>query len=149
MKSVTLKDKGQGDNEAGIVENFDDSLKAQSDSRELDDSANGPVSIIGESLKFKGALSAGEDLIIDGVVEGSIDQGKCCLTIREKGRVKADVNATKIFVEGNVDGDLRSTVSVTIRESGVVSGSVIAPKVALDEGSTFNGSIEMRDPKAG
>jgi len=104
------------------------------------------VSVIGESLHFKGELSAGEDLIIEGTVEGKINQGKCCLTLRPNGHLLANVNATKIFIEGNVKGDLRATVSVTVRESGQVKGNIIAPKVALEEGSTFNGSIEMRDP---
>lgn len=110
---------------------------------------NGPnVSVIGESLHFKGELSAGEDLIIEGTVEGKINQGKCCLTLKPNGTLLANVNATKIFIEGTVKGDLRATVSVTVRESGKVKGNIVAPKVALEEGSTFNGAIEMRDPSA-
>lgn len=104
------------------------------------------VSIIGESLHFKGELSAGEDLIIEGTVEGTIDQGSCCLTVKPNGRIIADVNATKIFIEGNVEGDLHATVSVTVRESGTVTGNIVAPTVAITEGATFNGSIEMRSP---
>ncbi|MEE4164160.1 MAG: polymer-forming cytoskeletal protein, partial [Woeseiaceae bacterium] len=65
------------------------------------DTGDAPVSVIGESLHFRGELSAGEDLIIEGTVEGTINQGKCCLTLRPNGRIKANVNATKIFVEGN------------------------------------------------
>jgi cytoskeletal protein CcmA (bactofilin family) len=108
-----------------------------------------PVSVIGESLHFKGDLSAGEDLVIEGKVEGTINQGKCCLTVRPKGELVADVNATKIFIEGRVTGDLQATVSVTVRESGIVEGNIVAPKVAINEGATFNGSIEMRAPKTG
>ena len=104
------------------------------------------VSIIGETLHFKGELSAGEDLVIEGKVEGVVNQGKCCLTVKPKGILLAKVNATKIFIEGRVEGDLSATVSVTIRESGEVTGNIIAPKVAIDEGATFNGNIEMRAP---
>jgi cytoskeletal protein CcmA (bactofilin family) len=104
------------------------------------------VSIIGESLHFKGELSAGEDLIIEGTVEGKINQGKCCLTLKPNGKILADVNATKIFIEGTVKGDLHATVGVTIRESGKVNGNIVAPKVAIDDGANFNGSIEMRSP---
>ncbi len=105
-----------------------------------------PVSVIGESLHFKGELSAGEDLIIEGTVEGQINQGKCCLTLRPKGTILANVNATKIFIAGKVEGDLHATVSVTVRKSGVVSGNIVAPTVGLEEGATFNGNIEMRSP---
>ena len=109
-------------------------------------SQGNPVSVIGESLHFKGDLSAGEDLVIEGTVEGTVNQGKCCLTVRPKGKLLANVNATKIFIEGTVVGDLSATVSVTIRESGEVTGNIVAPKVAITEGATFNGSIEMRAP---
>lgn len=104
------------------------------------------VSVIGETLHFKGELSAGEDLVVEGTVEGTVNQGKCCLTVRPKGVLLANVNATKIFIDGRVEGDLSATVSVTIRESGNVTGNIIAPSVAIDEGATFNGSIEMRAP---
>jgi cytoskeletal protein CcmA (bactofilin family) len=106
----------------------------------------GQVSVIGETLHFKGELSAGEDLVVEGTVEGTVNQGKCCLTVKPKGVLLADVNATKIFIEGRVEGDLSATVSVTIRESGNVTGNIVAPKVALNEGATFNGNIEMRAP---
>lgn len=106
-----------------------------------------PVSVIGETLHFKGELSAGEDLVIEGTVEGKINQGKCCLTVKPKGVLIANVNATKIFIEGKVTGDLSATVSVSVRETGVVEGNIVAPRVAITEGATFNGNIQMRNPK--
>ena len=115
--------------------------------QESHDSSGEPVSVIGETLHFKGELSAGEDLVIEGKVEGKINQGKCCLTVKPKGQIVANVNATKIFIEGKVKGDLSATVSVTIRESGFVEGNIVAPRVAINDGATFNGSIEMRNPK--
>ena len=105
------------------------------------------VSVIGETLHFKGELTAGEDLVIEGTVEGTINQGKCCLTVKPKGRLVANVNATKIFIEGKVKGDLHATVSVKVRKGGEVEGNIVAPTVSLEEGATFNGSIEMRTPK--
>ena len=112
------------------------------------ETASNDVSVIGETLHFKGELSAGEDLVIEGKVEGTVNQGKCCLTVKPKGIMLANVNATKIFIEGRVEGDLSATVSVTIRESGEVTGNIIAPSVAIDEGATFNGNIQMRAPNS-
>ena len=114
--------------------------------RSGDTSPDAAVSVIGESLHFKGELSAGEDLIIEGTVEGTINQGKCCMTLRPNGKIVANVNATKIFIEGKVEGDLHATASVTVRKSGVVAGNIVAPTIAIEEGATFNGSIEMRNP---
>lgn len=108
--------------------------------------SNDKVSVIGESLYFKGELTAGEDLVIEGTVEGTINQGKCCLTVKPKGRLVANVNATKIFIEGKVKGDLHATVSVKVRKGGEVEGNIVAPTVSLEEGANFNGCIEMRAP---
>ena len=44
-------------------------------------------------------------------------------------------------------GDLSATVSVTVRESGVVDGNIVAPRVAITDGATFNGNIQMCNPK--
>ena len=107
---------------------------------------SGQVSVIGETLHFKGELSASEDLVVEGKVEGTVNQGKCCLTVKPNGELLADVNATQIFIEGLVKGDLSATVSVTIREGGEVTGNIIAPSIAINDGATFNGSIEMRAP---
>lgn len=105
-----------------------------------------PVSIIGESLHFKGELSADEDLLIEGTVEGKVNQGECALLLKPKGKIIADVHATKIVIEGTVEGDLHATVSVKVRKGGVVTGNIAAPTVGIDDGATFNGSIEMRSP---
>ncbi len=122
---------------------FKDVPKSVSQGAEQQD---GQVSVIGETLHFKGELSDDEDLVVEGTVEGTVNQGKCCLTVRPKGTLLANVNATKIFVEGKVEGDLNATVSVTIRESGEVAGNIVAPRVAIQDGATFNGNIDMRSP---
>ena len=145
-----MKGLGLGDDtrmtDSQVVQLKDVPESVRKDREQFGNRGEPVVSIIGESLHFKGELSAGEDLIIEGTVEGTIDQGSCCLTLKPKGRILANVNATKIFIEGNVKGDLHATVSVTIRESGTVSGNIVAPTVAINEGATFNGSIEMRSP---
>jgi len=118
-----------------------ESVRSESVARE-----EGTISVIGESLYFKGELSAGEDLIVEGTIEGKINQGKCCLTLKPNGRLIANVNATKIFIEGNVRGDLNATVSVSVRATANVKGNIVAPRVSIEEGATFNGNIEMRMP---
>jgi len=144
MKMPSQHDDATGDEpftESQVIA-FSDAPK----SVRRDQQQPGQVSIIGETLHFKGELSAGEDLVIEGKVEGTVNQGKCCLTVKPKGILLADVNATKIFIEGRVEGDLSATVSVTIRESGEVTGNIVAPSIAINEGATFNGNIQMRAP---
>jgi len=99
-------------------------------------------SVLGPTLKFKGELTADEDLLIQGRIEGSIKHSSS-LTIGESGHVKADVKAEYIAVEGRVTGDLNGSKSVKVRESAKIVGNIVSPKVSLVEGATFNGKIDM------
>lgn len=100
------------------------------------------TSILGPTLKFKGELTANEDLLIQGQIEGSIKHTSN-LTIGEEGKLKADVVAEHISVEGHVDGDLEGRNSVVVTNSANVSGNIFSPVVTLHEGATFNGRIDM------
>ena len=104
-------------------------------------------SVLGPTLKFKGELTADEDLLIQGRIEGSIKHSSS-LTVGEGGHVKADVAAEYIAVEGRVEGDLKGSQSVTIRESAKIDGNIISPTVSLLEGATFNGKIDMSGEQA-
>ena len=99
-------------------------------------------SVLGPTLKFKGKLTADEDLLIQGQIEGSIKHSSS-LTIGKSGHVKADVKAEYIAVEGRVTGDLNGTKSVKVRETAKISGNIVSPNVSLVEGATFNGVIDM------
>ncbi len=99
-------------------------------------------SILGPTLKFKGELTANEDLLIQGQIEGSIKHTSN-LTIGEEGKLKADVVAEHISVEGHVDGDLEGRNSVVVTNSANVAGNIFSPVVTLHEGATFNGRIDM------
>lgn len=99
-------------------------------------------SVLGPTLKFKGELSADEDLLIQGQVEGSIKHTSN-LTIGKEGKVKANVSAAYIAVEGTVKGDLTGSQSVTVHETANIAGNIYSPTVSLLEGATFNGKIDM------
>jgi len=99
--------------------------------------------IIGSSVRISGELTGGEDVIIQGQVEGKIDLNDNTVTIGKNGRVKADVHAKIISVEGQLEGNIFGKEKVIVRESGSVQGNITAPCVNLEEGSNFKGSIDM------
>ncbi len=98
---------------------------------------------IGASIFVRGDLEGEEDLMVQGRVEGKIDLSKNNVTIGSKGRVKADVYAKIISVEGEVEGNLFGAEKIIIRKSGRVKGNLVAPRVSLEDGSNFKGSIDM------
>ena len=100
------------------------------------------ASVLGPTLKFKGELTADEDLLIQGRIEGTVRHSSS-LTIGENGHIKADVSAEYIVVEGKVEGDLAGGKCVKIRETAKIDGNVVSPNVSLVEGAKFNGKIDM------
>lgn len=102
---------------------------------------------IGKSVIIKGELSGSEDLTIEGTVEGKIELRQNVLTIGPNGKIKAQVFAKSVIVQGEVHGNITATEKVDLRESGSVDGDVVAPRVAISEGAHFRGSIDMQ--KAG
>lgn len=111
-------------------------------SNPYDNAKTRSASVLGPTLKFKGELSADEDLLIQGKVEGSIKHTSS-LTIGESGHVKANISAEYVVVEGSVDGDLNGGRSVKVRETANINGNIWSPSVSLVEGATFNGNIDM------
>ena len=102
---------------------------------------------IGKSVVIKGELSGSEDLTIEGTVEGKIELRQNVLTIGPNAKIKAQVFAKSVIVQGEVHGNITATEKVDLRESGSMDGDVVSPRVAISEGAHFRGSIDMQ--KAG
>ena len=103
------------------------------------------VAMIGPSIQIKGEVTGDENLVIQGKVEGSIDLGTCEVSVGESGKVSADIKAKIIKVDGEVAGDITGNEKVIISQSGNVRGNIVAPRVTLEDGAVFKGSIDM-DP---
>jgi cytoskeletal protein CcmA (bactofilin family) len=103
---------------------------------------------IGSTLFFKGDLQGEEDLVIEGRIEGRISMRQGNVTIGEKGRVEADIEAGSIQVAGFVKGNLTGADRVVLLESGRVEGNITARSVSLENGCHFKGSIDMQSDSA-
>ena len=99
---------------------------------------------MGKSVIIKGELSGSEDLTIEGQVEGKIELRQNVLTIGPNAKIKAQVFAKAIVIQGEVHGNVTATEKVDIRDAGSVDGDVSAPRVAIADGAHFRGSIDMQ-----
>ena len=99
--------------------------------------------MIGPTILIKGDLTGEEDLIIDGRVEGRVELRKHNITVGKNGRVKADLYGKVITVEGEVHGNLYGDEQLVLRQSSTVRGNILAPRVVLEDGANFKGSIDM------
>lgn len=105
------------------------------------------AAVIGPSIHIDGDLRGEEDLVIEGEVKGTVHLKNDNLTIGTQGKVMADVYANTIVLEGFMKGDFYATEGVTIRKSARMQGNIHSPRVALEDGAKFKGSIEM-DPES-
>ncbi|MDH5546937.1 MAG: polymer-forming cytoskeletal protein [Gammaproteobacteria bacterium] len=104
--------------------------------------------LVGPSIVITGGLAGEEDVCIQGRVEGTIDFKGYSVTIGQHGRVKADINAREICVEGKLEGNLHGEERVEIRASGRVIGNIESPRVVMQDGAMFKGSIDMSKREA-
>ena len=101
--------------------------------------------MIGSSIKIKGDITGNEDLLIEGQVEGEINISSHQVTVGQSGQVNANVTANNIKIEGTVKGDILGSEKVVIAKTGNVRGNIVSPRVTLEDGAVFKGSIDM-DP---
>ena len=105
--------------------------------------SRGEAATIGPSITVRGDVSGEDDLIVQGLVEGTVTLKQNNVTVGKEGRIKANVHARIIEIEGTVEGDLHGDEQVVVRRSGNINGNVIAPRVTLEDGCRFKGSIDM------
>lgn len=101
--------------------------------------------IIGEAIKIVGNITGKEDIVINGTVEGEMDFRDHFVAVGNSGRVHANISARNILVEGEVKGILRADEEVNISPTGKVTGDIRAPRMTLNDGSQFKGSVDTEE----
>jgi len=104
---------------------------------------------IGPGISIVGDITGDEDLTILGKVKGKIDLPRHDLTVGESGKVDADVHAKVVNVAGEVHGNLVAGEQILIRRTATMLGNLTAPRVGLEDGCCFRGSVEMETPEKG
>jgi cytoskeletal protein CcmA (bactofilin family) len=99
--------------------------------------------VIGASISIVGDVTGAEDLTILGKVEGKIALPKHGVTVGQSGRVTADIQAKVVSVAGEVRGNLAASEQIVIRKTATMLGNLTAPRVGLEDGCCFRGSVDM------
>lgn len=105
--------------------------------------ALGKSALIGAGIHVNGDISGTENLVIEGRVEGKIDLASSQVLIGASGKVAADIVGKVVKIEGSLQGDVEGRERVVIAKSGKVRGNITAPRVMLEDGAIFKGSIDI------
>ena len=110
--------------------------------------ASGPhaaedITRIRKGVIIEGEVKGGEDLVIDGKVDGTIELRQHVLTVGPTGRVKAELSAKSVVVLGKVSGSIQASERVSIGESGSVEGPISAPRLVVADGAHLQGRVDV------
>jgi len=102
-----------------------------------------PVTTIGPTIVISGELTSGEDITVQGRVNGHVMVRESALTIGEQAQLKADVRGARVIVKGRLKGSIVASERIELAPSATVDGSLSANQVILTDGTQFNGRIDM------
>jgi cytoskeletal protein CcmA (bactofilin family) len=97
---------------------------------------------IGQGVVVEGKITSGQDLRIDGKVDGSIEVGNHGLIIGASAAVKADLVARSVIISGSVNGDVTASERVDLQASGSVEGDITTPRLIMADGATVKGKVD-------
>lgn len=97
---------------------------------------------IGASIVIRGELTAREDIVISGRIEGTIHSEAHLITVKNGANVEADTVAREIVVSGKIAGSLSAKERISLDGTADVQGELSAPAIALVDGATFHGTVK-------
>ena len=78
-------------------------------------------------------------------MEGTIDPKGNRLIIGPNGRVKANVNACAVIVQGKLEGNIQASDRVDLKQSAIVTSNIATQCISIDEGAYFKGRVNMQN----
>jgi cytoskeletal protein CcmA (bactofilin family) len=98
---------------------------------------------IGKSIVISGEVKGGEDLVVDGRVEGTITLAESRLTIGPNANVAADLTAKDVLIMGHVQGNIVANGRVELRAGCSVEGDIRALRLAVEDNAVFRGKVDL------
>ena len=101
------------------------------------------AAVIGKSVQIRGEVKGDEDLVVEGLVEGTIALNDNRLTVGANARVQANVSARDVVVQGTLQGDAHATGRVELRAGCHMTGDIHAARLSIEENAIFSGKVEL------
>lgn len=101
------------------------------------------IAAIGKSVQIRGELQGSEDLMVDGMVEGTIALQESRLTLGPNAKVKANVSARDIVVMGSIQGNLQASGRIELRSGCQVVGDLRSARLSIEENASFSGKVDL------
>jgi cytoskeletal protein CcmA (bactofilin family) len=97
--------------------------------------------LIDQGTELKGELNFWASFRIEGYFQGKISSDSM-LIIGEKGKVEAEVKVGELIINGEIHGNLQAKEKIEVHNRGRVYGTLIAPKLLIEEGSYLEANCQ-------
>lgn len=97
-----------------------------------------------KDTEIKGDLNFKGTFRIDGRFKGKIDS-KSILIIGDSGKVNADIKIGHLIINGEIKGNIQATEKVEINGNGRVIGTIVSPKLMVEEGAYLEANCQTTD----
>jgi cytoskeletal protein CcmA (bactofilin family) len=92
--------------------------------------------------EFVGELRFRDTFRIDGRLRGKVVSDNT-LIVGESGQVDAEIDCGIVSIRGSVSGKIHARQRIELLAGCKVHGTLVAPKVVIEEGAFFEGNCDM------
>jgi cytoskeletal protein CcmA (bactofilin family) len=98
-------------------------------------------SVIGSTVKIEGNFSGKGDVIVEGVVNGSLKTTKN-LSVGEGAKITANVASKNALIAGVITGDIHIEDNLEILATAIIEGNIETDTLSIAPGAQLSGNIK-------
>ena len=98
--------------------------------------------LIGPSIKVKGNFHGQGNIVVEGILEGSLKTSKNVF-IGDKAKITANIEAEQARIGGEIKGDIKVSENLTIVSSARINGNIECSSLSVEKGAIINGNCLM------
>jgi cytoskeletal protein CcmA (bactofilin family) len=129
--------------EPKLTDDSKSGFKKVNESRKEQRMAEGKMTSLTSDAEIKGTIKFGEALRIDGKFEGELITDNGELTVGKTGNVKANVKVRSAVIEGRVNGNIKASDKVELKQKAQLIGDLQAKTLVIEEGVVFVGQCNV------
>ncbi len=96
-----------------------------------------------QDSEIKGTIKFGQSMRVDGKFDGELISDNGELTVGKTGRVKATVKVKSAVIEGRVEGNIKASDKVELKQKAQLMGDLQAKALVVEQGVIFVGKCNV------
>jgi cytoskeletal protein CcmA (bactofilin family) len=129
--------------ESKLTDNSKIGFGKENESRKDKKMAEEKATNLTSDVEIKGTIKFGEVMRIDGNFDGELISDNGELVVGKTGNVKANIKVRSAVVEGRVDGNIKASDKVELKQNAHLIGNLQAKTLVIEEGVVFVGECNV------